>query len=81
MASVLYRQDTAGSLHRIVIQDSNTGTTSTFTLANKPNVYGVEVVNLTAARTHSTGYVPATGVVTVGGLTASDSIYYIITTD
>lgn len=81
MASVLYKVNVVGSQRDRIIQDSSTGTTSTFTLTDKPNVYGIHVVNLTAARSHTTGYVQSTGVVTVGGLTGSDSIFYTIRTD
>lgn len=81
MASVLYKQANVGNLKLTIIQDSSTGTTSTFTLSNKPNVYGIDVVNLTATRAVQTGYVQSTGVVTIGGLTGSDSIYYTIITD
>lgn len=81
MASVLYKVNVVGSQKDRIIQDSSTGTTSTFTLADKPIVYSISVVNNTATRAVTVGYVPATGVVTVGGLTASDSIYYVVRTD
>jgi hypothetical protein len=81
LASALYKVDQAGSLHRWVIQDSSTGTTSTFTLPGAPRVYGIEVCNNTASRAVTCGYNTSTGVVTISGLTASDSIFYTVTTD
>jgi hypothetical protein len=81
MASVLYKVNVVGGQKDRIIQDTNTGTTSTFTLVDKPNVYSIGISNLTAARAMSSGYVQSTGVVTISGLTSSDSIFYVVRTD
>jgi hypothetical protein len=81
VAASLLKVNVVGSQKDRIIVDGSTGTTSTFTLSDKPVVYSISVVNNTAARSHTVGYVIATGVVTVGGLTASDSIYYVVRTD
>lgn len=75
MANVNAGQKVLGSLHAYLFTDTSTGTTSACQLPPGKVCYGATVNFVSATgRAWTSTYVQSTGVLTIAGLTAADSI-------